>query len=267
MDKMLYKYTTLESLALILKSKNLRLNSLINMDDLQEAQSSDEVNYGKFVFISSWMDQPQESIAMWKLYSNMYSGVRIGLKEYPFKKYIETADSIKKYFGKATVDGESAEFILPVEKCFNDKYVLLNFLYDKVLETVEYTDDESVIYPKLIKFTDTGFNMSTNKLGKYKNTYWEFQKEKRYILRFIPGDIDTINSSDNVADYIYNNFNKDFFSYFDLELDDEAYASMEITLSPQFTDGNRVLLNSLCEKYNPGIKIIDSKLKDRINVG
>lgn len=56
------------------------------MDDLQEAQLSDEIEYGKYVFISSWMDQPLESIAMWKLYSNMYSGVRIGLKENPFVK-------------------------------------------------------------------------------------------------------------------------------------------------------------------------------------
>ena len=79
MDKILYKYTTLESLALILRSKKIRLNPLTVMDDLQEAQSSDEIEYGKYVFISSWMDQPLESIAMWKLYSNMYSGVRIGL--------------------------------------------------------------------------------------------------------------------------------------------------------------------------------------------
>lgn len=81
MDKILYKYTTLESLALILKSKKIRLNPLTVMDDLQEAQSSDIIEYGKYVFISSWMNQPLESIAMWKLYSNMFSGVRIGIKK------------------------------------------------------------------------------------------------------------------------------------------------------------------------------------------
>ena len=47
MDKILYKYTTLESLALILRSKKIRLNPLTVMDDLQEAQSSDEIEYGK----------------------------------------------------------------------------------------------------------------------------------------------------------------------------------------------------------------------------
>ena len=59
MVKKLYQYTTLESLALILKSKNIRLNPLTNLDDLQEMQSQDEINYGRFVFISSWMDQPK----------------------------------------------------------------------------------------------------------------------------------------------------------------------------------------------------------------
>ena len=84
---MLYKYTTLESLALILKSKSIRLNPLTVMDDLQEAESDDDIKYAQYVFISSWMDQPLESVAMWKLYSNMNRGVRIGLKRKPFKKY------------------------------------------------------------------------------------------------------------------------------------------------------------------------------------
>lgn len=96
MDRILYKYTTLESLAMILKSKKIRLNPLTRMDDLQEAQSSDDINYGRYVFISSWMDQPLESIAMWKLYSNMFSGVRIGMKENPFVKYPVTKQDVEK---------------------------------------------------------------------------------------------------------------------------------------------------------------------------
>lgn len=107
MDKILYKYTTLESLALILRSKKIRLNPLTMMDDLQEAQSSDEIEYGKYVFISSWMDQPLESIAMWKLYSNMYSGVRIGLKENPFVKYTVNKQDVERVYPSASLKGDS----------------------------------------------------------------------------------------------------------------------------------------------------------------
>lgn len=41
----LYHYTSLETLALILKNKTLCFNSLLNVDDVEEAQSKD---MGKF---------------------------------------------------------------------------------------------------------------------------------------------------------------------------------------------------------------------------
>ena len=36
------------------------------------------------------MDQPKEVIPMWKLYSTTYNGIRLGMKETPFKKYVLT---------------------------------------------------------------------------------------------------------------------------------------------------------------------------------
>ena len=41
---------------------------------------------------------------------------------------------------------------------------------------------------------------------------------------------------------------------------------MEITLSPQFTMGNRILLEALIDKYNPNLKVHDSVLKDRVKL-
>ena len=56
----LYRYTSLESLALILKSRQIRLNPLDKMDDLQEQKTADVENLGKFVFISSWTEESDE---------------------------------------------------------------------------------------------------------------------------------------------------------------------------------------------------------------
>ena len=55
MDKIeyLYHYTSLESLALILKNRTIRLNPLDKMDDIQEQKTADIENIGKFVFVSS----------------------------------------------------------------------------------------------------------------------------------------------------------------------------------------------------------------------
>ena len=268
MGKMLYKYTTLESLALILKSKKIRLNPLTMMDDLQEAQSSDEIKFGKYVFISSWMDQPLESIAMWKLYSNMYSGVRIGMEKNPFVKYIATRQDIKRIFPEGNIEGDKIELIAPIEECFNDRYFILNMCYDKCRQKVEYTDDKELLMPKLFDIEQDKLQLNSAKLGKYKNTYWEFQNEERYVLRFLPLDVKTIKSTDNVAQMVYNSFIKKlpFINFFDLCLRDDAFSAMEITIAPQFTDGNRIILETLREVYNPSMTISESKLKNSVKL-
>lgn len=53
-EKLLYQYTNIEALALILENRTIRFNSLDKMDDLQEQMSADLKNAAKFVFISSW---------------------------------------------------------------------------------------------------------------------------------------------------------------------------------------------------------------------
>lgn len=77
----LYRYTSLESLALILKSRQIRLNPLDKMDDLQEQKTADVENLGKFVFISSWTEESDESIPMWRMYTDPRAGVRIKMRK------------------------------------------------------------------------------------------------------------------------------------------------------------------------------------------
>ena len=47
-SKYLYHYTNIETLALILKNRTIRFNSLDRMDDLQEQQTADVKNIGQF---------------------------------------------------------------------------------------------------------------------------------------------------------------------------------------------------------------------------
>ena len=50
MDRKLYHYTNLESLALIISSNSIKFNNLSNMDDLEEGLSSDVKKYFKILF-------------------------------------------------------------------------------------------------------------------------------------------------------------------------------------------------------------------------
>ena len=99
----LYHYTSIETLALILSNRTFRLNSLDQMDDLQEKETSDIKNIGQFCYISSWTDDETESIPMWKMYSSLDSGVRIKLKTNPFKLFENTPESIKEVDRKSVV--------------------------------------------------------------------------------------------------------------------------------------------------------------------
>lgn len=54
------------------------------------------------------------------------------------------------------------------------------------------------------------------------------------------------------------------FRYYDLDIDPKCFQEMEITCSPQMTYGNRVILETLVEKYNPYARIVDSELLGKI---
>lgn len=60
--EMLYHYTSLEKLALILRNRTIRLNPLDKMDDLQEQKTADVPNLGKFIYVSAWTSEKDESI-------------------------------------------------------------------------------------------------------------------------------------------------------------------------------------------------------------
>ncbi len=51
--KYLYHYTSLETLALILRNKTICFNNLLYVDDLDEAETEDMGKFGKFVYVSS----------------------------------------------------------------------------------------------------------------------------------------------------------------------------------------------------------------------
>ena len=58
---MLYHYTSIDTLVQILSKKQIKFNSLTNCDDLDEAESADLGKAGRFVFVSCWTKEAQES--------------------------------------------------------------------------------------------------------------------------------------------------------------------------------------------------------------
>ena len=84
----IYHYTTIDSLALILKSRALRFTRLDRVDDLEEAKvEQNQYDLSKFLFVSCWTEDGEEDIPLGKMCSDGAAGVRIGVDKEMFEGY------------------------------------------------------------------------------------------------------------------------------------------------------------------------------------
>lgn len=275
MEDILYHYTSIPTLALILKNKNIRFNNLLNVDDMEEGQSQDYENASKLIYISSWTQDEKESIALWKLYTPEMHGVRIGLPKFPFKKY-----DYKKgeYNLKQDVQGS----YINLEELIKTNKTSIT-IDSPLLINVDYTNDENLLKPQIITVTETkvssfgkventtNVNYDFSKIGKYKRTHWEFQKEVRYWILCAPYSISEASSHMSNPMELMNfgkskmedkNMSPPISEYY-LNLSEEALSKMEILLSPLSSSGEKIIVNTLVEKYCPSAKVENSLLKLR----
>ena len=63
---------------------------------------------------------------------------------------------------------------------------------------------------------------------------------------------------------ILHGLEKQPFPYYDMTLDNEVFEDMEITMCPQISEGNRIIIRSLVDKYNQKAIVKESSLKGLI---
>ena len=264
----LYHYTSIESLALILKNKTIRFSPLNKMDDLQEAESSDVHNIGQIIYVSSWTSDDEESIPMWNMYTSLTSGIRIKMPVKPFKVYENRAEDLSKALSSPVNDnteGNPFLSVIPLTEMIQKKFVCLEAFNKDFLYKVQYTSDQEKLLPHIKNVTGDQLSIATGSIGKYKNIKWNFQKEWRYRITLFPFDfkqsVDLMNQSFNLmANRLAHGLDVQPLPYYDMKLDDNAFESMEITTSPKISDGNNTILMALTDKYNPKAIIKRSSL-------
>lgn len=265
----LYHYTSVDILALILKNRTFRLNPLSKLDDKQEQRSSDIKNIGSFVFVSSWTSEVDESIPMWKMYTKTNAGVRIRLKANPFLRQKTTIKDFANALG-SNVDGvfdsgTSVDTFLDLSELIKNGYFSAQAWSGDILKEVIYTDDLSLLEPKLINTTKEEFQIIISKMGIYKNSHWQFQKEWRYLMSFFPFNLsyNSTTTQENFMALVSNlahGLEIPPFDYYDLELDPEAFKDMEITFSPEISVANKTIVEALIQQYNPSATLKESIL-------
>lgn len=273
--KYLYHYTNIETLALILKNRTIRFSSLNMMDDLQEQANQDGLQAAQHVFVSCWTDDSQESIPMWRMYSGIENGVRIKLPVHPFKRRPIDFNSLIEAGVPAGICIEGDLCYIPFSKLIKDNLVCFENMANNInLIQIQYTDDPKLLDPIILEHIEkdhgTDTRVSLGKLGHHKNTTWSFQREWRYILLFFPMNWQqpTVNDITNHLTQYFSNLvcGKTIMTrtYYDIDLSDEAFTQMEITLSPKISAGNREIATTLLEKYNSEATLKDSTLLGKL---
>lgn len=248
----LYHYTSLETLALILKHKTIRFSRLDLVDDPEEIITKDYGNLGRFMFVSCWTDSKEESIPMWKMYSSDLKGVRIKLPKLPFQEYtIEQPERKSKL----------TTYIDPLLLGFHRNYTVVPY-YDNLLIDIIYTDNIKLLFPQIAK---TEHSLDFSNLGKYKRTVWKFQKEKRYILFAYPWGqeelLNRINQGDRLPPLDKLKYGAPNNRHIDFTIDNDKFKEMEIILGPKSTEADKIIVNLLVKEFNPEAIIMKSVIK------
>jgi len=261
----LYHYTNVETLALILKNRTIRFNSLDKVDDPQEQKTADIKNAGQFCYVSCWTDDATESIPMWNMYSGLASGVRIRLRKNPFKWHELTEQEHQQY----TWLEPYTKTMIPFPQMVQKEVYSFPEEDGSMLYKVDYSDEEKKLSPNML-YSDEIFDyLDFYVLGKCKSTYWAFQNEWRYILyaSSVPIHQDTQQGVEAILkerQRVIDGVAKQPFPEYYMDIADDAFADMEITLSPRISAGNKLIAETLMRTYNPSAGIRDSDLLGKL---
>lgn len=260
MNEYLYHYTSIETLALILKNRNIRFNNLLYVDDPEEAETRDLGLSGKYCLVSCWTKSSEDTLPMWCMYTPRMNGVRIKMRINPFVRY--------------TYNKGEFHFTDNISSCIDyrgdyTKSVTITPNCPELIK-INYTNDEDLLHPLILSLTKDGVDVSLEKLGRHKRKYWILQKEYRYIITTAPWTMDELERAGTEEKQIrlFNRLldrnNKQICKELYLNLAEDAFDDMEILLAPKTSEADYIIVEALLAKYCPDIHINVEKSKMRV---
>lgn len=268
----LYHYTSIENLALILKNRTIRFNRLDRVDDIEESSVyENNIPMGKYTFVSCWTDNEEESIPLWGLYTPKMRGVRIKMNASNlFFKYKHSPGIYNTSFGPISLNSE-LESYFPFEEQFNNRYHIISQGKDikDFIRKVEYHPDYKKMSQDAIDYTITAgephIKVEAGKIGMYKSERWAFQEEVRFVLTIFPFEIDPVANQLKTVQLVQLGVEVPLLFY-DLKLESTAFSNMEITIGPNCSDSDLIIIDSLIKNLNPTATIKQSKLRGSLRI-
>lgn len=261
----IFHYTTLSSLAMILHNQTLRFTKLSNLNDPLEGKTADIQGAEKLIYCSSWTKNEEDTIPMWKMYTNL-NGVRISVNA---SSLFKTTGPIQRGdFGTGEINfSKLSESIIVPAVGFVDRKRIINKI-DEILgpDPVEYKSSNSEAQPKIISNVVSSRGSEYNhevirlaKVGLYKHEHWMYESEVRFRLAYAACFSPPVgNSAQHFCQCV--GFEKD---YIDVPLSSHFVDDLHITMGPLSDPAQEILLRALLEKYAPKATIDKSKIQMR----
>lgn len=259
----IYHYTSIDSLALILKNKSILFNRQDNVDDLEEGLIKPmNIKLATYTFISCWTENEEENIPLWKMYTDNGIGVRIGLDVDMFKDYSVFNGRHEDGFLSGQITTKT-----PIGEMLNPNYIITPFVKtEDFYKKIEYVSDFTDRTNNLVKIESLPNNMErisidSKNVARFKHKRWSFEEESRFIINIWPRESNQ--SLFNMDAWMYKVLIKGielpFKNYF-LYLKDNVLDDLVIRLSPNIPESKRLIVESVRDKYAPKAIIQKSSL-------
>lgn len=256
----LFHYTSIETLALILKYKKFRFTRLSLLNDPLEGKSNDLAKTEELAYCSSWSANPVDTIPMWKMYTDL-QGVRLSVnttdifsngKEPEFQNLGTQISPVTLLDKPLEVRNRNGNKIpLPIERLFGP-------------EQVQYLDGQEALNVKVTQsITDctsgkpiTRTWLKLDGIGLKKDICWEYEREWRFRITSFESTIPKNIPLDNFIEH----FNLENDSI-DIPISESFFGSLDIVLGPKCHEGHRAIVESLLKSNSIDAMISMSTIK------
>lgn len=253
----IFHYTSIDTLALILKSRKIRFARLDTVDDAREAPTVEGIHFSKYFFVSCWTGEPRESIPQWHLYTEKMTGVRIELPSYPFRQKRLTPPA-----AWTSVQTQGTVYSpIDFDQMWGQSHMVLPMFLsrDQFGGRVEYVDNVNERYKAAITMGAEQLSISRPfDLARLKTTDWKFQDEYRFALFKLPSlpmppdgpvDPDFWNALPQHIGNSIRTGQEPGIAHLDVDLRVSALSELVVTTGPLCSSGAKLSVESLVKQY------------------
>lgn len=263
----IYHYTSIETLALILKHKSIRFNRLDKMDDhFEKTFLLNQYNWSPYAYVSCWSENPVENIPLWHTYCPGGAGVRIALDQ-DFIDWDKQTIAI-------SVPSQPSHHKLPskdssgaVSVTFNPIRIYRPLSDEDCYHHVTYAnEDEYREYENTIGMESSNNEVEESIMRKYVGLFrkdkWAFQDESRFVIYAVPYTLtDAVVTHKDFVNLIKLNMPNNV-PFIDVPIKHDKLNHIEVLLGPNVNEAQTILVKALLQKYAPESSLSVSTLSD-----